>query len=297
MTENTIRVGVLANPMVLHWQEAALENVDAVDGASIERVVVDASVRDDSSVVKQGANAINRGASVAPSDVGLFFDVLRDEKLKAFIYADRKLGWMLFDERQQMEARQSKPIESVDVLSDVRTHEVDPVPAGGAWNTLPEDVTETLGEECDVLVRFGFGLLKGPVLDAPEHGVLSTHGCDIRDYRGMGPKITFVNDDDRVAVTLQRLTEDIDGGRIVEIDSRELPPDPTYADIGEATAAIQREIFATGVEKLRSPDFEPWEPDELGTYHSHTKQREEPGFVGRFLLKNNYRRVKRRLSD
>jgi len=297
MTDNTIRVGVLANPMVLHWQEAALETVEAVDGASIERVVVDASVRDDSSVLKQGADAINRGARLSPSDLALFVDVLREEKLKAFIYADRKLGWMLFGEGDGADARQSKPIESVDVLSDVRTHEVEPVPAGGAWNTLPDDITETLGAECDVLVRFGFGLLKGPVLDVTEHGVLSTHGCDIRDYRGMGPKITFVNDDDRVAVTLQQLTEDIDGGRIVEIDSRELPPDPTYADISEATAAIQRDIFATGVEKLASPDFEPWEPEELGTYHSHTKQREEPGFVARFLLKNNYRRVKRRLAD
>ena len=283
--------------MVLQWQEAALENVEALDGASIEHVVVDASVRDDSSVLKQGADAINRGARLSLSDLALFVDVLREEKLKAFIYADRKLGWMLFGEGDGADARQSKPIEAVDVLSDVRTHEVEPVPAGGAWNTLPDDITETLGEECDVLVRFGFGLLKGPVLDATEYGVLSTHGCDIRDYRGMGPKITFLNDDDRVAVTLQQLTEDIDGGRIVEIDSRELPPDPTYADINEATAAIQRDIFATGIEKLASPDFEPWEPDELGTYHSHTKQREEPGFVARFLLKNNYRRVKRRLAD
>jgi hypothetical protein len=292
-----LSVGVLANPIVLRWQERALENVAAVDGASIERVVVDASVRGESSTINRGAAAINRGSRVSLVDLKLFYDVLGEEKLKALIYADRKLGWILFDEREQMRCYESRPIESTDVLSDVRFHECEPVSTGGAWSTLPEDLTAELGDACDVLVRFGFGLLKGPILDAPEHGVLSTHGSDIRQYRGMGPKISFVNGDETVSVTLQRLTEDIDGGSIVEITSRDLPESPTFADIVEAVTELQTEIFATGIRKLQSPGFEPWEPDELGTYHSHSKQQEQLRFVARFLLKNNWRRVRRRVVD
>lgn len=107
----------------------------------------------------------------------------------------------------------------------------EPVPAGGPWNTLPEDVTADFGDSCDVVIRFGFGLLKGAILDAPEHGVLSVHTSDIREYRGMGHKISFMNDDPSASITLQQLSEEIDGGRIVAVMSHDLPPQPTLDDV------------------------------------------------------------------
>lgn len=288
-------VGVLANPIVASWQEAALENVAALDGVGVEHVVVDASVRAESSTLKAGADGVNRGRSLSVADLELFFDVYDDVGLKAFLYADRKLGWMLFDETAQMKHLQSTPVEDVEVLSDATFHECDPVPAGGAWNALPADVTETLGDDCDVVFRFGFGLLKGDVLDAPDNGVWSTHGSDIREYRGMGPKITFLGDDDHASVTLQRLTEDIDGGRVVEISSRDLSEKPTMADVLDAVYELQSEVFATGVEKLRDDSFEPRELDELGEYHSHDKQEKDPRFVASLVAKNNLRRLRRTL--
>lgn len=290
-----MRVGVLANPMVLSWQEAALENVAALDGVSIDHVVIDASVRKDSSILKQGANAVNRGEGLSLSDVRLFSEAFDEMGWKALIFADQKFGWMAFDEDSRMDSLQSEPVESVEALVDAAVHECEPVSAGGPWNTLPEDVTETIGAECDVVIRFAFGLLKGPILDAPTHGVLSTHGSDIREYRGMGPKITFLEDDERASVTLQMLTEEIDGGYVVDISSEELPEKPTLADVYEAISRLQREIFATGISKLQSDDFSPWQPDELGEYHSHSKQEEDLGFVLRLLLKNTARRVRQKL--
>lgn len=294
--DSGFRIGVLTNPVLLHWQEVALRNVAEMDGVSIEHVVVDASVREESSTFRQGVRAIDREGLLSLADLRLFYDVLREEKLKALLYADQKLGWELVGDDRGRRWIQSRPVESVELLSEARIHDCEPIPAGGNWKTLPEHLTETLGGECDVLFLFGFGLLKGPVLDAPEYGVLGTHGSDIREYRGMGSKMAFLSGDRSATVTLQRITERIDGGEIVAVSSKSLSEYPTYSDFYVAIKEIQTEIFATGIRKLRDPSFEPREPDELGTYYSHGKMETDVGFAARFLAKNNWRRFRQRLS-
>ncbi|EMA49505.1 methionyl-tRNA formyltransferase-like protein [Halococcus thailandensis] len=288
-----LRVGVLANPMLTRFEEEALENVATLDGVTIDEVVVDGSVTEGSALAA-GADAVNQGTSISLADLKLFVDVVRESGLKAFIHGDEKLGWLL-GETEQMDWLQSRPVTEVDCLREASIRECEPVSAGGAWNTLPDDVTSDLGDSCDVVIRFGFGLLKGPILDAPEHGVLSVHTSDIREYRGMGHKISFVNDDPSAAITLQQLSEEIDGGRIVTVMSRELPPTPTLDDVWDAVYALQTEIFAAGIEQLQAGDS-PSQPDELGPYYPHSLQQRNPRFVARLLAKNNWRRLQKRLS-
>lgn len=291
-----MNVGVLANPMVTRFEERALEAVAALDDVTIERVVVDASVRDESSSLAAGADVVNEGKSLSPTDLALFVDVVQESGLKAFIYADEKLGWLLFDETSQMEWLQSRPVEAIDCLADAAIVDCEPISAGGAWNTLPDAETDAIADACDVVLRFGFGLLKGPILEAPQHGVLSAHPTDIREYRGMGPKVSYLNDDPTVSVTLQQLSETIDGGRVVEIRSRELPSTPTLDDVWDAVYGIQTELFAAGVANLQNESFEPWQPDDLGPYYPHSLQQRNPRFVARLLVKNNWRRLRKRLA-
>jgi methionyl-tRNA formyltransferase len=287
-----MRVGVLANPMLTRFEERALENVAALDGVHIDEVVVDGSVAEGSALAA-GADAVNEGTSISLRDLTLFVAVVRESGLKAFIHGDEKLGWLL-GETEQMEWLQSRPVGAVDCLDGATIRECDPVPAGGPWNTLPADVTADLGNSCDVVIRFGFGLLKGDILDVPEHGVLSVHTSDIREYRGMGHKISFMNDDPSVSITLQQLSEEIDGGRIVAVASRHLPPNPTLDDVWDAVYSLQTEVFAAGIEKLQE-GFEPFQPDELGPYYPHGLQQRNPRFVARLLAKNNWRRLQQRL--
>ena len=288
-----MRVGVLANPMLTRFEERALENVAALDGVTIEEVVVDGSVTEGSALAA-GADAVNEGTNVSLRDLRLFVEVVRESGLKAFIHGDEKLGWLL-GETGQMEWLQSTPIGEVPCLDGARMRDCEPVPAGGPWNTLPDDVTADLGDSCDVVIRFGFGLLKGAILDAPEHGVLSVHTSDIREYRGMGHKISFMNDDPSASITLQQLSEEIDGGRIVAVMSHDLPPQPTLDDVWDAVYSLQTEIFAAGIGKL-SEGFEPFQPEELGPYYPHSLQQRNPRFVARLLAKNNWRRLRKRLS-
>src|SRR5699024_7188560 len=152
-----MNVCVLANPMLTRFEERALENVAALDGVGIERVVVDASVS--GSAFEAGADAINEGGSISLSDLELFAEVVRENGLEAVIYADQKLGWML-GATAQREWLTTTSIAEVTCLDDATLVECEPVSAGGAWNTLPEDETDEIAASCDVVIRFGFGLLK-----------------------------------------------------------------------------------------------------------------------------------------
>jgi folate-dependent phosphoribosylglycinamide formyltransferase PurN len=291
-----MRVGILARPQVVEWQRQALSNVAALDGVTITDVVVDASLRNGDSTMATGSEVINQDAVVSLSDVRLFLDVLREDGLKACLYADEKLGWLLFDERVTRDYLRSVPVETVDSVSDATVHECVPR-TDGAWKLLPDDVADEVGASCDVVVRFGFGLLKGRILETPTHGVISAHASDIRTYRGMGPRLTFLNDDDEVAVTLQQLTEDIDGGRIVHVSTEPLPPHPTLADVYGRVYALQTTIFARGIDRLRDPGFDVTEPDSLGPYHPHRRLERDPRLVGKLLVKNNVRRLRGLVTD
>jgi hypothetical protein len=142
MTDPEFTVGVLATPALLQWQEVALRNALAIEGVTVEHVVVDASVRDDSSTFTRGVRAVNRDRSLSLADLELFYDTLREEKLKALVYADRKLGWELFGDVRGRRWIRSRPVESVDVLSDARFHDANrSLPAGTGRRspgTLPQ---------------------------------------------------------------------------------------------------------------------------------------------------------------
>lgn len=287
-----MNVGVLVNPQVTRWHERAIENVRELDDVEITLVVENA---DHDSMMEEGADAINRDSLISLEDVKLFYKVLSEERLKAALYADQKLGWDLFGETKQRDWLRTKRVDEVDALADAERVRCEPI-TDGAWNRFPDDVVDEIAEKCDVVLRFGFGLIEGDVLTAPEHGVLSIHGSDIRKYRGMGPQLAFLKDEDRVTVTLQRLTEDIDAGSIVTMQSAEVSENATYDEVSGEILRVSTEIFADGVAKLRDGGS-PWEPDSLGTYYSLDLQRTSPRFVGKLLLKNNYYRIKNALGD
>ncbi|WP_206537603.1 hypothetical protein [Natronolimnohabitans innermongolicus] len=289
--DEPLTVGVLVNPRVPAWHERAIENVRALDGVRVNYAVVNA---EQSSMLSDGADAINRDGLFSLDDLKLFYRVVSEDGLKAALYADQKLGWDVFGETRQRELLRSKPIDDVDCLADVDREDCVPE-SDGAWKTLPDETVETLGQRCDVVLRFGFGLIKGDVLTAPEHGVLSVHGSDIRKSRGMGPQIAFLHDNEHVTVTLQQLSEEIDAGSIVEMTSTDVPTHATYDDVSGEILRLSSAVYADGVRNLRDGNS-PWDPETVGTYYSLELQRKSPRFVGTLLLKNNYRRLRKSVA-
>ena len=63
------------------------------------------------------------------------------------------------------------------------------------------------------MLRFGFGILRGEVLDVARHGIWSFHHDDERVIRGGPPSFWEVNDGlATTGVLLQRLTDKLDAG-------------------------------------------------------------------------------------
>lgn len=157
-----------------------------------------------------------------------------------------------------------------------------PEPAAGFGNELPDAVVDELAS-VDVVFRFGFGIIKGDVLTAPTHGVLSFHHGDIRTYRGSPTHVwEFLNDEPTSGVTLQQLTEKLDGGRIVVFEPVDIADAPTWQEVKRRKFETSEGMLATAVARLEDPAFTPTEVDELGDLYTTPTARE----TGKILLKN-----------
>ena len=94
-------------------------------------------------------------------------------------------------------------------------------------------LVEKLG--LDVLLRHGFGIIKGNILEAAKHGIWSFHHADNRVNRGGPPGFWETLQREPVTgATLQVLTPELDGGRVIARCFRSTKPN---------AARNQRAIF------------------------------------------------------
>jgi hypothetical protein len=78
------------------------------------------------------------------------------------------------------------------------------------------DVEKIKSFNLDFILRFGFGIIKGDILDAAKYGVWSYHHDDDRKYRGVPTGFWEIMFGDPVnAAILQRLTNKLDSGVIL----------------------------------------------------------------------------------
>ena len=273
------RVCLLANPYLERWQILALER--AIEQTDIEIPLVLVAAPTDSGVDPEAAaSAVNGGLGIDTIRLGA--SLLARERAWSLVVAERKLAELVGDQVHPLEHR--KRVADVDCLEESTIRHVRPIEDGN-WNELPESAVEAATEQCDVVVRFGFGLVRGDILTATEHGVLSFHPADIRRYRGLGPPKAFVDDRSSIGATLQRLSEEIDGGEIVAEDWIDIDDCATLWEVYDRVHELEVELLATGIESLREPGLEPTVPDSLGPYYS-TKSRREAGFAVCTLAKN-----------
>ena len=80
----------------------------------------------------------------------------------------------------------------------------------------PADVGAIRAHDLDVILRFGFNIIRGSVLEASRYGVWSYHHGDNREYRG-GPMCFWevYEGCPRTGSMLQILNEELDGGKVI----------------------------------------------------------------------------------
>lgn len=144
-----------------------------------------------------------------------------------------------------------------------------PQPADGLGNELSSSTIHKIGNSCDVVFRFGFGILKGEVLSAPNYGVLSFHHGDIRKYRGRaGGFWAYINGDQEAGVTLQQLSETLDGGKIAVYESVSIEDACSLREVRYRIHKVSEEMLEKAVCQMENDEFEPSSPDTLGQLYT-----------------------------
>lgn len=186
-TRRVLRLGIMCNGPVLEaWQARCLEHLLKVQGVEPALVIL-------------------RGAADPPRRVGLR-QRWRAAGL-AFIYR------ALVTPR----ALCARKVDVSDVLGSLPTVVCTPERRGRFSEHFGEaDLEEIRSHRLDVILRFGFGIIRGGILDAARFGVWSFHHGDEAHYRGGPPAFWEIyGGDPLTGAVLQRLTDRLDGGVIL----------------------------------------------------------------------------------
>ncbi len=146
-------------------------------------------------------------------------------------------------------------------------------------------------ETSDVVVNFEHEILRGRILFEPKYGILSFHSGDVRKYRGRPAAFwQFINGENEIGVTLQRLTDDLDGGFPIVIKSADISDASTYWEVKVKQNRLYDDMLVEGIRLIQDPDFSIERPDELGDL---TRQEDIEVWrnTGRLVLKDILGRV------
>jgi hypothetical protein len=104
-----------------------------------------------------------------------------------------------------------------DLLRDIPIVRVRPLKQGFVDRFDASDVQEIRRHQVDVLIRMGFRILKGDILQAARYGVWSFHHGDNRVNRGAPPGFwEAVRSWGETGSILQVITEELDGGHVLQ---------------------------------------------------------------------------------
>lgn len=154
-------------------------------------------------------------------------------------------------------------VESAVDVGAAKALHVEPAVVDGWKLRIPEETVETVAAHADVAIRFGFGFLVGPILSELEHGVLSYHHGDLREYRGQPMGFwEFVHGEDTAGITVQQLTEQLDAGRIAAVRTVPIHDLHTWGAVRRRLFDASDRMLVEAVETLRDGTLR--EPESLG---------------------------------
>lgn len=225
-----LRVGILCNGLVFRqWEADAIRLVQAVPGV---RVVL---------LVENADATVN---ATAPATKATLYKRLMRYPWRMALYLQYR--------RRFFKPAAMRPVDLSGALSGVPRIRCKPERKGISEYFAQADLDAIATHGPDVLLRFGFNIIRGPVLRLPRHGVWSFHHGDELKYRGGPPGFWEIMHGDRVtAAILQRLTDKLDGGQVLRkgwfntIDhSLEETVDTLLTASAQWPALVCREILA-----------------------------------------------------
>lgn len=230
---------------------------------------------------------INQNPPIAPQTIR---DAAEDGVMSIVSY----LRQQFIETPSYLERRE---LDAISLLKEVESRRAKPIPVEGELgHTLPEDIVSEIESKADIVVRHGFGILRGRILTGPKHGVLSFHHGDIREYRGAAQGFwNFIYDEPTAGVTLQRLTPQLDAGEIVAFREVNIESCHTWQDVRAHLFEASVPMIAEGIENVIDPNVKLDQPESLGELYTASDMY-RPAILTRYLLKNSSGRIKRALK-
>lgn len=126
----------------------------------------------------------------------------------------------------------------------------------GKWSEYfhQKDIDAIRDHDLDFILRFGFGIIRGEILNAARYGVWSYHHDDEREIRGTPPAFWSVFHGHATSgVILQRLTDRLDGGVILRRGL--FPTGRSYAENLQRVYSGSISWVASAVRRIRLGDL------------------------------------------
>ena len=200
MSKNKLRIGLLLDSYTVEaWEHKIIRTLMDCDYADIQLVILNdiEHVNSDRSVI----------SNIKGNQDQIVYVVIR--KLLDSIY--RK-----FIERGGYLPDASRSMDSSSILKNITTIKVRPIKRKWSDYFSDYDVTAIKESDIDILIRFGFRILRSEILSAARYGIWSYHHGDNRINRG-GPAGFWESMESwsEVGSILQILTEDLNNGKVL----------------------------------------------------------------------------------
>ena len=186
-----LKIGFLINSTNLPlWQIRLIERLKGSDYASLDLII------------------LNDSDSKSMS----LFNKIKDNWSNIFFVLFQKIEMKLF----KVDPNAHEIRSSNDILRNIPMIKVNPISTKYSDRFSPEKIKSIKKYNLDILIRFGFKILRGEILKSSKYGVWSYHHGDNNENRG-GPAGYWevFEGHDITGSILQILNEDLDNGQIL----------------------------------------------------------------------------------
>jgi hypothetical protein len=197
--ERPLRIGVMLDSLdAPRWVEKILRDIAAAPFLDLVLVVVDATGSPEVAAPRSWRDRLARQRAALPH---------------------RLWEWYQAADYRRCRDDRDDPFTTVDVTPLTRGAVILPVAAQRKKfidRFAQDDVDQIGAAGLDVMLRFGFRVIKGGILGTARFGVWSFHHDDNRTYRG-GPALFWemYEGNPTSGTVLQVLTEQLDGGKVI----------------------------------------------------------------------------------
>jgi hypothetical protein len=141
--------------------------------------------------------------------------VIKSETKSSYNASKIPLGYRWI-ERQLRQLKVLQPVDASSFFASTEIENITPSKKGISNYITTSDCERLKTYHLDFVIRFGFGIIRGEILDLPKYGIWSFHHGNPEQYRGGPPGFwEFLHAVPTNGLILQRLTNELDAGVIL----------------------------------------------------------------------------------